>query len=161
MNANETDEKLAMKKPHCCPSLSALAKLTLGLFVITLLMGLVQTGITTEQAKESKNAAMMAYAHQLELAKDIAADFKCLNNQVHYNTGASLLGSHYALLQPIVACDTQYYTAATNFKPSYWLLQLSGVLLVLGLVLSLIRLKIDPELRAFQLRKVAAKRGES
>lgn len=161
MNANETDEKLAMKKPHCCPSLSALAKLTLGLFVITLLMGLMQTGITTEQAKESKNAAMMAYAHQLELAKDIAADFRCINNQVHYNTGASLLGSHYALLQPIVACDTEYYAASTHFKPSYWLLQFSGVLLILGLVLSLIRLKIDPKLKAFQLRKAATKREAS
>lgn len=161
MNANETDEKLAMKKTHCCPSLSALAKLTLGLFVISLLMGLVQTGITTEQAKESKNAAMMAYAHQLELAKDIAADFRCINNQVHYNTGASLLGSHYALLQPIVACDAEYYATTTNFQPSYWLLKLSGVFLIVGLVLSLIRLKIDPELKAFQVRKAAQKRASS
>lgn len=150
-----------MKKSHCCPSLSALAKLTLALCTITLLMGLVQTGITTEQAKESKNAAILAYAKQLGLAKDISADFKCINNQVHYSTGASLLDNNYALLHPMVACDAEYYAAATDFKPSYWLLQLSGALLIVGLVLSLIRLKIDPELKAFQVRKAAEKRASS
>ena len=158
MNTTQPDKQLA-RKPHCCPSLSALAKLALGLFIITLLIGLVQTGITTEQAKESKQTALLAYANKLGLAKDISADFKCINNQVHYSTGASLLGSHYALLQPIVACDADYYAATTDFKPSYWLLKLSGLLLILGLLLSLIRLKIDPELKAFQQSKAIAKQA--
>ncbi len=160
MSTEKAHEKLA-RKPHCCPNISGFAKFTLVLFVITLLMGLVQTGITTEQARESKNAAILAYAKQLGLAKDISADFKCINNQVHYSTSASLLGSHYALLQPIVACDAEYYATTTNFQPSYWLLKLSGVFLIVGLVLSLIRLKIDPELKAFQVRKAAQKRASS
>ncbi|OZB86853.1 MAG: hypothetical protein B7Z48_02935, partial [Thiotrichales bacterium 12-47-6] len=84
---------------------------------------------------------------------------KCINNQVHYSTGASLLGSHYALLQPIVACDADYYAATTDFKPSFWLLKLSGLLLIVGLLLSLIRLKIDPELKAFQQSKAIAKQA--
>lgn len=160
MSTEKAHEKLA-RKPHCCPNISGFAKFTLVLFVITLLMGLMQTGITTEQAKESKNAAILAYAKQLGLAKDISADFKCINNQVHYSTGASLLDNNYALLHPMVACDAEYYAAATDFKPSYWLLQLSGALLIVGLVLSLIRLKIDPELKAFQVRKAAEKRASS
>ena len=158
MNPTETNEKLT-RKPHCCPSLSALAKLTLALCAITLLMGLVQTGITTEQAKASKNAALLAYANQLGLAKDISADFRCINNQVHYSTSSSLLSSHYALLQPIVACDAEYYAASTDFKASNWLLKLSGALLIVGLLLSLIRLKMDPELKAFQQSKAIAKQA--
>jgi hypothetical protein len=159
-STEKAHEKLA-KKSHCCPNISGFAKFILVLFVITLLMELVQTGITTEQARESKQAAILAYAKQLGLAKDISADFKCINNQVHYATGSSLLGSNYALLHPMVACDAEYYAAATDFKPSYWLLKLSGALLIVGLLLSLIRLKIDPELRAFQVRKTAEKRGAS
>lgn len=148
----------AIPKKHCCPNISSFAKFTLTLFVITLMIGVLQTGITTESAKESKNAAILAYANKLGLAKDISADFKCINNQVHYTTGASILGKNYSLLQPIVACDSEYYAKTTNFKPSNWMLELSGMLLTLGLVLSLIRLKIDPELKAYQRRKAEEKR---
>jgi hypothetical protein len=147
----------AITKKHCCPNLSGAAKFIMSLFIISLVIGIFQDSISTENAKESKKIAILSYANKLGLSKDISANFKCINNQAHYLTGASVFGSNYSLLQPIVTCDSEYYETSTSFKPSDSILKLSGLFLVFGLILSLIRLKIDPELRAYQERNAAKK----
>lgn len=141
-------------KAHCCPNISLLAKLTLFMFFIIFFIGIIQFSFTKEAANQKRNAAVLSYANQLGLSKDISASYQCINNQVHYKTSIQLLGANYSLLQPIIACDSAYYQQSTRIEPSYSMLKVSGGIFILALVISLIRLKIDPDLKAYQARKV-------
>jgi hypothetical protein len=147
----------SIPKEHCCQIVSVMAKMAFLFFCIALFVGLVQSSITRDEAIQSRKAAVLAYANKLGLSKDIAANFKCINNQVHYVTNAQLFGNNYALMQPIVTCDSEYYKQSTHFEASESILKWSGWLFLLALVLSLIRLNIDPELKAYQERKKAEK----
>jgi hypothetical protein len=144
-----------MDEKHCCSIISGIAKTFLVLAFIAFIAGLIQQSATHEAANKANEKALVEYAKQLGLAKDIWDKFSCINNQVHYETGKSIAGPVYSLHQPIIACDVSHYRKITSNEGSSWILVIAAILGAIGTFAGVMRFQIDDDLQKHKREKQA------